>query len=380
VSHRDDVNGVEISPNGSMLATRSKDKSVMLWSAVTGDAVRTFEGHTDWVSALAFSPDSRTIASGGHDNNVFLYDVDGRSKIKMSGHSRAIVNVLFSPDNAKLGSYAYDRSIKVWDRQGQMLCNFEQHTRQINAIQFSLDSTRLASASYDLTVGVYDIESHSLQHTLKGHIRSVDAVCFSPDGTAIVSGSKDRTLKVWDAIHGRLKITLRDHEEAIATVLFSQDGTRIISCTGRSVKIWDTASGELLRAQNNVAPFVLDMNSSARWSSDGLMLVKQTAPGLPADQISYRYSRMMLRLSTSDVVEASQAPTIALHAPNETENHFAVNANLQWITHDGENVLFLPGFLRPRVFVINGETIVLGNGTGRVMLFGFDHRYFGKSS
>lgn len=252
-------------------------------------------------------------------------------------------------------------------------------------MQFSADSRHLTSGSYDCTVAVYDVEKKLLQQTLKGHICSVNAVCFSPDGNTIASGAKDHTVKLWNVVDGQLKLTLRGHSESVAFVLFSQRSDKIITRAGSLVHVWNAASGDLLSVQTNIDSFLVVMGASGAWSPNEAILVKQIAAGQLEDQLSYRYSRKWLRLSSKD---EGQPPNIRfddLHyhnnrdnAKTEDRNNFGVNGNLQWITHDSQDVLFLPGHLRPRVFAIAGETIITGNGTGRVMIFGFDHSMFGK--
>ena len=384
ISHSDDVSGIEISPDGQMLATWSKDKSVKLWQTSTGEMLHSFHVHSDWVSAVIFSPNSQMLASGAHDHAVFLYYVDGRISTKMTGHSRSLVNLLFSPDSDKVASYAYDRSLKIWNTRGDLLCDFRNHMRQINMIQFSADSRRLVSGSYDCTVAVYDVEKNLLQRILRGHIRSVNVVSFSPDGNTVASGAKDHTIKMWD-VNGSLKLTLRGHSEPVTFMLFSQRSDKIITRAGSVVHIWNVVSGDLLSIQTNIDPFLPDMGVSGVWSPNGAILVKKVAAGQPEDQLSYRYSRKWLRISSNGT---GQPPNIIFDdshhhghvhkAEAEDRNHFDVSRSLQWITHDSQDALFLPGYLRPRVFAIAGGTIITGNGTGRVMVFGLDHSLFGK--
>lgn len=349
--------------------------------------LHSFHAHSDWVSVAVFSPNSQMLASGVHDHVVCLYHIDGRILARMTGHSKSLVNLIFSPDNEKLASYAYNRSLKIWNIQGDLICDFSNHIRQINTIQFSADSKRLASGSFDCTVAVYDVEKKLLQQRLKGHIRSVNAVCFSPDGNTVASGAKDHMVKIWNVVNGQLKLTLRGHSDSIAFVLFSPRSDKIITPAGSLIHVWDAISGDLLAVQTNIDPFLLDMGASGAWSSNETILVKQVAADQIDAQLNYRYSRKWLQFSSKGIDQTpniifydSNCPKSVNSAETENNNHFGVNRNLQCIPLDGQDVLFLPGHLRPRVFVIAGETIITGNGTGRVMIFGFDHNMFGKPS
>ncbi len=72
----------------------------------------------------------------------------------------------------------------------------------------------------------------------------VSSVAFSPDGTRLLSGSADRTLKLWDAATGALLRTLEGHSDHVRSVAFSPDGTRLLSGSDdRSLKLWDAVTG-----------------------------------------------------------------------------------------------------------------------------------------
>ena len=73
------------------------------------------------------------------------------------------------------------------------------------------------------------------------------SLAFSPDGTRIASGSDDHTVKLWDAASGNLVRTFDGHSGPVAAVAFSPDGTRIASgASNVAIEVWDAASGTLL--------------------------------------------------------------------------------------------------------------------------------------
>jgi WD40 repeat protein len=66
---------VAFSPDGRLLASGSRDKTIKLWEVASGSLVRTLTGHTDSVFSVAFSPDGRLLASGSDDNTIRLWDI-----------------------------------------------------------------------------------------------------------------------------------------------------------------------------------------------------------------------------------------------------------------------------------------------------------------
>ena len=262
------VMAITFSPDGALLAAAYQDYKVRLWDIQTKTLLTVLHGHTDEVDAVAFSPSQTangtgalTLASGGVDRTIHLWDiygqaenggVRGRPRLTLPGGAPDWVRALaFSPDGTRLASASSDPTVKVWDTHtGEVLHALAANDWQVWSVAFSPDGRLLAAASLDTLIYLWDM--HAAQPaanflTLPGHTNWVTTVAFSPNGALLASGGFDQTVRVWD-LHTRAALfVLQGHSEWVWSVAFSPDSTRIASSSSdNTVCVWDAQRGELL--------------------------------------------------------------------------------------------------------------------------------------
>lgn len=195
VGHTDPVYAVAISPEGTLAATGSFDKSIKLWDVRSGKELRTLAGkggHTNQVLCVAFSPEGSLLASGGSDNTVKLWDVPTRTPVRSLDHGAIVTRVAATPDGKTYATAATDGTIKLWT---------------------AADGKTTA--------------------TLKGHTGAVTGLAFGPNGQSFVSTGADHTLRYWGAKGEPLGVLGLWHGPATGLAVHPTNGTVYTTERGR---------------------------------------------------------------------------------------------------------------------------------------------------
>src|SRR6185295_6420767 len=202
---------------------------------------RTLEGHPKGVSSVAFSPDSKSLASAGDDGTIKLWDVAKGAVQRTLSHGERAFAVAFSPDGKKLavgGGVFYHGSLTLYDPQsGEMLWK-KKDIAGTDALHlaFSPDGTLVAtpghiddSKHHRPAVRLWDVKTGDLKRTFNCPGRMVFAVAISPDGKCLATGGSDMIL-LWNLPAGTLtdKFTSPGNPWSIA---FSPDSKTLASCT-----------------------------------------------------------------------------------------------------------------------------------------------------
>ena len=241
-AHQTGVSCVAFSPNQRTLATGGKEGAIKIWRLTEGFHEIPLEGHREEVNSIVFSPDGRSLASASDDRSVKLWSVETSQLLgQFLGHQGNVNGVAFSPDGKKLCAVGSDAKIRLWDVNSKdLVAILEGHTDGISKVRFSPNGELLASCSDDGTIRVWDTTIPAEISKFQGHTGHVNCIDFSPDGNLLASGGRDLTIKLW-SVAERVEIaSFSAHSARIRSVAFSPDGAALVSVSeDKTIKVWD---------------------------------------------------------------------------------------------------------------------------------------------
>ncbi len=281
--HSDYVSAVAWSPDGKRIASASGDHTVQVWDAANGGHVLTYRGHSSDVTSLSWSPDGKNIVSGSVDGTVQVWDAaTGNRVYTYTGHSDAVFDLAWSPDGKRIASASNDGSAQIWDAFTGMQAishlsplNVRLVRTPWNAVAWSPDGKHVATGGYGDAI-VLDSTTGNIKGYYGHHGGSAHSLAWSPDGVYLAIGRDDATVQVWNVATTANVNTYTGHSTDVFTVAWSPNGKRIVSGSSDGlVQVWDALTGNHVytyRGHADYYPGHLTSGKSVNavaWSPDG---------------------------------------------------------------------------------------------------------------
>jgi len=286
------ITALAFSPDGKTLAVGSHGQ-VAIWDLEKALPIKVLTNVLGAVNDLRFSPKGDVLAAAGGQpsakGDLRLYQTsDWKLLATLRGHDDVIFSVSFTPDGGKLASASFDHTVKIWDAKTHAeLHHSTGHSDFVYAVAFSPDGAKLASASKDRTVALLDLATGRNQFTFSGMNEDVLAVAFHPDGKSVVSSGFEPAIYWWNPQTGEKVKTQNGHGVAVHELEFSKDGKRLVSAgADRTARIWDGNTGAALKTiavGSVVYSVAINQKSTivATGSFDGLARLWDEASGRP---------------------------------------------------------------------------------------------------
>jgi WD40 repeat protein len=220
-----------ISRAGNLVAAMCSDRLVRVWSAHSGELLRTIDENGQLPSAVQFSTDDRLLAVAFEiveyeKGEIKVFDV-GSWKVQYDlATPFTMYTLVFSPDGHRLAfSDFHNDTEKIWDLEsGKNLIDISAPFGGSVSLSFSPDGRWVASADGDAFVRVHDALNGSLRSATKGYTLEPTAVAFFPDGGKLLAGGVEKTISVIETASGNILRTLPKQPGVVWSVDVSPDG------------------------------------------------------------------------------------------------------------------------------------------------------------
>lgn len=246
--HTERITAIVYSPDSTTIATASRDGTVRLWDADTGkhkttlkhtrraNAILPWKQYVDAVTAIVYSPDGNTIATGTRNGKVRLWKArTGRLQTQFTAHASGVASIAYSPDGNAIATVNRDGTADLWDGQtGKHKTTITKH-RRITPLAYSVDGNTIATGAPS-GFGVWDASTGKRKTltTIRG-----TPIAYSPESNTIATKNWNDTVQLWDAKTGKRKTTLKhtnlmhllltDREYDIYSAVFSPDGNTVVT-------------------------------------------------------------------------------------------------------------------------------------------------------
>ena len=289
IGHSDSVRAVAIAPDGKTAISVSNDNTLKIWDTETGRELKTFigrrklktfTGHSSFVTAVAIAPDGKTAISASRDYTLKIWDTEtGRVKTLKNYIFFLVTAMAIAPDGKTAISASDDYTLKIWDTEtGRELKTLTDHSDSVTAVAIAPDGKTVIFASGDVSLGhtlkIWDTETGRELKTLTGHTNEINAAAIAPGGKIAISASWG-TLKIWDTETGLELKTLTGHSDWVNAVAIAPDGKTAISASSdTTLKIWDLLTGKEVASFSGDGRF-----NCCAFAPDGVTVVAGDASG-----------------------------------------------------------------------------------------------------
>jgi len=238
----DAVWSIALSPNGKTIASGGRNGKVKLWDVETERVVARWTGHTNAVESLCWSVDGERVVSGSYDGTTRVWDVESGDTVIgpiNTGH-RLVCAVIYSPDTTKIATGSYDEiALKIWDAKTGNLLSTIKLDDPLWSLAWTSDQKKLIIGSY-ASIEIFDTATWQQIAILEGHTWIVNCLSLFQNDRLLASGSWDNTARLWNLDTNLPVGPPIQHKDIVDSAAISADGKQLVTgCRDTNAYVWD---------------------------------------------------------------------------------------------------------------------------------------------
>jgi WD40 repeat protein len=253
--HGHPVSALAFSRDGKFLASAASDHTIRIWDASSARELRAVGEElaragvyspSRWITAIALSPDGKTVASASNDHLARLWDTSTGKELILLNCPEGVTSLAFAPDGKRLATACRGPIIRLWDpAPGNILFQLAGRAGGTYRLLFSPDNKTLAAAGFDGTLQLWDVSTRKVR-PLPALGGQVHALAFSADGKRLAAGGSNGSVRLWETATGKEVRRLDGLRGAVAGLAFTPDGKSVVGAgtADGQVWLWDAGTGK----------------------------------------------------------------------------------------------------------------------------------------